>query len=284
MRRVANYYCWLVFALAGLGSPVNAVEEKTGDLAEAAQNPIASMISLPFQNNTYFGIGPDNDTANALLIQPVYPISLSKDWNVITRAIVPLIYIEGFHETDPERPNAQIDVDSKFGLGDINLTGYFSPKKSLGPGGGEFTWGVGPSITLDSSTSDEIGSEKWSAGLALVGVFIKKPWVAGALFRQLWSFAGNSDRENVNQFLVQPFVNYNLAKGWYLASSPVITANWDKDSSDRWSVPVGGGFGRIFRIGKQPVNAQFQSFYNVEKPDFGEDWSLRFQFTFLFPK
>ena len=87
MRRATSYYCGLVFALGGLISPVNAAEEKTGDLAEAAQNPIASMISLPFQNNTYFDIGPDNDTANALLIQPVYPMSLSKDWNVITRAI-----------------------------------------------------------------------------------------------------------------------------------------------------------------------------------------------------
>ncbi len=274
----------LGFALAGLSSPVYADKKENGDLAEAAQNPIASMISLPFQNNTYFGIGPDDITANSLLIQPVYPISLSKDWNVITRAIIPLIYVEGFHATNPELQNAQIDVDSTFGLGDINLTAYFSPKKLLGVGGGKFTWGVGPSLTLDSATSDEIGSEKWSAGPAAVGVFMKKPWVAGALFRQLWSFAGNDDREDVSQFLMQPFVNYNLSKGWYLVSSPVITANWEKDSSNTWSVPIGGGFGRIFNIGKQPVNTQVQGFYNVVEPDGGEDWSLRFQFTFLFPK
>ena len=284
MKRNVARTLTMGFALSALSSPGYVAETKTGDLAEAAQNPIASMISLPFQNNTYFGIGPDDITANALLIQPVYPISLSKDWNVIARAIIPLIYVEGFHATNPEVPNAQIAVDSTFGLGDINLTPYFSPKKLLDLGGGKFTWGVGPSLTLNSSTSAEIGSEKWSAGPAAVGVFMKKPWVAGALVRQLWSFAGSDDREDVSQFLLQPFVNYNLSKGWYLASSPVITANWKKDSSNRWSVPLGGGFGRIFKIGKQPVNAQVQAFYDVAKPDFGNDWSLRFQFTFLFPK
>jgi hypothetical protein len=284
MRRNVARILTLGFALGCLSSPGDAAEKKTGDLAAAAQNPIASMMTLPFQNNTYFGIDPDNRTANSLLIQPVYPISLSKDWIVITRAIVPLIYIEGFHSTDPEVPNAQINADSAFGLGDINFTAYFSPKQLLGLGGGEFTWGVGPSITLDSSTDDDIGSEKWSAGPGLVGVFIKHPWVAGALFRQLWSFAGNDNREDVSQFLMQPFINYNLSKGWYLVSSPIITANWKKDSSNTWSIPVGGGFGRIFKIGNQPVNAQVQSFYNMVKPDGGADWSLRFQFTFLFPK
>ena len=263
---------------------LSATRAKAGDLAEAAQNPIASMISLPLQNNTYLGIDPDDTTANALLIQPVYPISFSKDWNVIFRAIVPLIYVEGFHSTDPEVPNAQIDVDRAFGLGDINLTPYFSPKKLLDLGGGRFTWGVGPSLTLNSSTNDEVGSEKWSAGPAAVGVFMKKPWVAGALVRQLWSFAGSGDREDVNQFLLQPFVNYNLPEGWYLVSSPVITANWQKDSSNRWSIPLGGGFGRIFEIDKQPVNAQVQGFSDVAKPEFGYDWSLRFQFSFLFPQ
>jgi hypothetical protein len=284
MRRNFAQIVTLGLALGGFSSLGYAADDKSSSLAEAAQNPIASMISLPFQNNTYFGIGPDNTTANALLIQPVYPVSLNKDWNVIGRAIVPLIYVEGFSATDPQVPNAQFNVDSTFGLGDINLTPYFSPKKLLDLGGGKFTWGVGPSLTLNSSTSADIGSEKWSAGPAAVGVFMKKPWVAGALVRQLWSFAGSDDRDEVNQFLLQPFVNYNLQKGWYLVSSPVITANWQKDSSNRWSIPLGGGVGRIFKIGKQPVNAQIQGFYNVAEPDFGDDWSLRFQFTFLFPK
>ena len=111
-----------------------------------------------------------------------------------------------------------------------------------------------------------------------------KPWVYGALVRQLWSFAGESNRKDVSQFLIQPFVNYNMAKGWYLVSSPVITANWEADSDNRWMVPMGGGFGKIFRIGKQPMNASVQSFYHIEHPDNGPDWSFRAQLQFLFPK
>ncbi len=274
----------LGIAVSGLSTPGNAQGQKTGDLAAAAQNPIASMISLPFQNNTYFDIDPDDETANSTLVQPVLPFSLNENWNVITRAIVPFVYVEGFHASNPHVPNATIDVNSTFGLGDVNLTAYFSPKKLIDVGGGKFTWGAGPSLTMDTSTDDEIGSEKWSAGPGVVGVFIKKPWVVGALFRQLWSFAGEDDRDDVSQFLMQPFVNYNLSKGWYLVSSPVITANWEADSDDTWSVPVGGGAGRIFKIGKQPVNAQTQAFYNAVAPDGGPDWSLRFQLTFMFPQ
>lgn len=241
------------------------------------------MISLPIQNNTFFGIGPDDTTANTTLIQPVLPISLSEDWNVILRAIVPLVYVEGFDAANPYVPNATIGIDDTFGLGDINLTGYFSPKALIDLSGGKFTWGVGPSLTIDSATEKEIGSEKWSAGPGVVGVFMKKPWVVGSLFRQLWSFAGDDDRKDVNQLLIQPFVNFNLPDNWYLVSSPVITANWSNDSDNRWTVPVGGGFGKIFTIGGQPMNAQTQAFWFADAPDAGPDWALRFQLTFLFP-
>lgn len=106
----------------------------------------------------------------------------------------------------------------------------------------------------------------------------------GSLVRQLWSFAGDSDRQDVSQLLIQPFVNYNMADGWYLVSSPIVTANWKADSDNTWTVPVGGGFGKIFRIGNQPINAQLQGFYNVEHPQFGPEWIMRFQLQFLFPK
>ena len=109
-------------------------------------------------------------------------------------------------------------------------------------------------------------------------------WVIGGLARHLWSFAGDDDRQEVNQTLIQPFVNYNLDDGWYLVSAPIITANWSASSGNRWLVPIGGGGGRVFTIGKQPINAGLQGYYNVERPDFGAEWSLRFQVTFLFPK
>jgi hypothetical protein len=110
------------------------------------------------------------------------------------------------------------------------------------------------------------------------------PFVLGGLIRQLWSFAGDGDRQDVSQMLIQPFLNYNLEEGWFLVSAPIITANWEADSGDRWTVPIGGGAGRVFRIGTQAVNSSLQSYYNVEKPEFGPDWSFRFQVAFLFPK
>ncbi len=123
------------------------------------------------------------------------------------------------------------------------------------------------------------------AGPAAVVLTMRAPWVFGILGQNIWSFAGDGDRDDVNQMLVQYFVNYNLPNGWYLTSSPIITANWEADSDNTWTVPFGGGFGRLFRIGKLPVNTQVQAYYNVEKPDdLGPDWTLRFQVQFLFPK
>jgi hypothetical protein len=270
-----------VALLAGLltldAATAVAQNASTSDLAKAAQNPVANMISLPLQNNTYFGIGPGDDTANVLNIQPVIPVSVG-DWNVINRVIAPIIYLPDLTQGIDVLPEG-IDGGSAFGLGDINYSAYLSPSVP-----GKVIWGVGPSLTLPTATEDELGSEKWSAGPAAVALITPKPWVAGVLVRQLWSFAGDSDRKDVSQFLLQPFVNYNLEEGWYLTSSPVITANWEADSDDRWTVPVGGGVGKLFRVGRQPVNTSLQAYYNVETPAFGPDWTLRFQVQFLFPK
>ena len=264
----------LILAL-GLPSPSSAQE--SGDLAKAAQNPVAAMISLPFQNNTFFGVGPNDDTANVLNIQPVIPFTLG-DWNIINRTILPLIYLPDVTSGLPELPDG-VNRGDTFGLGDINHSVYFSPANS-----GPVIWGVGPSLTLPTATDDNIGSKKWSAGPAAVALAQPGPWVVGGLVRQLWSFAGDGDRQDVSQLLIQPFVNYNMDQGWYLVSSPIVTANWEADSDDTWTVPVGGGFGKIFRIGTQPINAQLQGFYNVEHPQFGPEWIMRFQLQFLFPK
>jgi hypothetical protein len=247
------------------------------DLAAAAQNPIAAMVSLPFQNNTFFRTGPDNDTANVLNIQPVIPFDLG-GWNVITRTIIPVIYLPSVTDSLPDLPSAGTSGDN-FGLGDINFSAYFSPVST-----GSFTWGIGPSLTLRTATSGRLGTQKWSAGPAAVALVTAKPWVAGTLVRQLWSFAGDDDRDEVNQTLVQPFVNYNMADGWYLVTSPVITVNWEADRDNATMLPIGGGVGRVFTVGSQALNAQVQAFYNAVRPDFAPQASLRLQLTFLFPK
>jgi hypothetical protein len=245
-------------------------EDPQEELAKAAQNPVADLISLPFQNNTNFGYGPDDDIQNVLNIQPVIPFHLNENWNLITRTIAPLIY----------QPEVVEDTGDEFGLGDINFTAFFSPKR---PTKG-IIWGAGPIFVFPTATDEKLGSEKWSAGPSAVALTVQGPWLYGALINNVWSFAGDDDRDNVNAMLIQPFVNYNLPDGWYLSSSPIITANWEADNDDTWLVPVGGGVGKIFRIGNQPMNAQMQAFYNVEKPAVVGDWTLRFQLQFLFPK
>jgi hypothetical protein len=265
----------LAAALLPLASAAHAQDQ--ADLAKAAQNPVAAMISLPFQNNTLFGVGPDDDVANVLNIQPVIPFTVG-DWNIINRTIVPLIYLPDVTSGLPELPEG-VNGGSTFGLGDINTSFYLSPAKP-----GPIIWGIGPSLTVPTATDENIGSEKWSAGPAAVALAQPGPWVIGSLIRQLWSFAGDGDRKNVSQLLIQPFVNYNMADGWYLVSAPIITANWNADSDNRWTVPAGGGFGKIFKIGSQAINAQLQGFYNVEHPQYGPEWTLRFQLQFLFPK
>lgn len=279
-RSVARDFLLAAAALAAIALPVGVQaqdQNSAADLAKAAQNPVAAMISLPFQNNTFFGIGPDNKTANVLNIQPVVPFTVG-DWNIINRTIAPLIYLPDLTSGLPEVPDG-VNEGSTFGLGDINTTFYFSPATP-----GKFIWGVGPSLTVPTATDENIGSEKWSAGPAAVVLAQPGPWVVGSLVRQLWSFAGDGARQDVSQLLIQPFVNYNFEGGWYAVSSPVITANWKADSDNTWTVPVGGGLGKIFRIGGQAMNAQVQSFYNVESPKNGPDWSLRLQLQFLFPK
>ena len=251
------------------------------DLAKQAQNPIANMISLPFQNNTNFGIGPDEDgVQNILNIQPVVPFSLSENFNLITRTILPIVTQPDFY-TGGE--------GTITGLGDISLSTFLSPTKSS-----KLTWGVGPMFLFPTATDgflgaqspsggESLGADKWGAGLSLIGLVMPGKWVLGSLISNVWSFAGSGDQD-INLFNWQYFINYNLPKGWYLTSAPIITANWEADSDNTWTIPFGGGFGKLFSIGKQPINAQLSAYYNVEKPDFGPDWQLRFQIQFLFPK
>jgi hypothetical protein len=262
---------------ATIALPSAALAQGEADLAKASQNPVAAMISLPFQNNAFFGIGPDDEVANVLNIQPVIPVNLGP-LNLINRTIVPLIYLPDLTAGLPELPEG-VSGGSTFGLGDINYTGWLSPAA-----GGPVTWGIGPSISIPTATDEKLGTEKWSAGPSAVVVAQPGPFVLGGLVRQLWSFAGDGDRQDVSQMLIQPFLNYNLEEGWFLVSAPIITANWEAASDDRWTVPVGGGGGRVFRIGTQALNATLQAYYNVEAPEFGPDWSLRFAITFLFPK
>ena len=246
-----------------------------GDLAAKTQNPVGAMYSLPFKFT--FDYGAENGEASFLNIQPVIPVTIG-DWNLINRVIMPLIDTPGMVTGTPEIPTP-IQGDGATGLGDINYSVFLSPAEP-----GSVIWGVGPSIMMDTATDDQLGSGKWSAGPTAVILVQPKPWTLGLLGRQLWSYAGDSDRGDVSQLLLEPFINYNLDEGWYLISDMIITAKWEADSGNQWTVPVGGGFGKMFEIGSQKMNTKLEAYYNVENPDGAPDWSFGWTLQFLFPR
>jgi len=238
-----------------------------GDLANKIQNPIANLISVPFQNNTDFGIGPDNRARNTLNIQPVIPVSLNENLNLITRTIIPIM----------SQPVGK--TDSKFGLGDVSLSLFLTPAKP-----GKLIYGGGVALGLPTATDPYLGSEKWTAGPAIVLLVQPKGWTIGTILQNTWSYAGTDNRGDVNFFYSQIFAVKNLEKGWYINSAPIITANWEAPSGEQWTVPLGAGVGKLFRLGKLPINAQAGYYVNIEKPTGGPDSQLRVQATLLFPK
>lgn len=250
-------------------------EEKGGDLRSAVQNPISSLISLPFKFT--FDYGAENGEASFLNIQPVLPVTVG-DWNLVNRVIAPLVDTPGQVTGLPGIPNP-VRGDGATGLGDINYSLFFSPVKY-----DKWIWGAGPSITFPTATDRQLGSGKWSAGPTAVALTQPKWGSMGLLVRQLWSFAGDANRRSVSQLLVEPFVNYNLDKGWFLITDMVVTANWLADSDNRWTIPVGGGIGRVFKVGNQPINSRLEAYYNVVRPDGAPDWQVSFTWQFLFPK
>jgi hypothetical protein len=256
---------------------VIAAEAGGDDLRAKAQNPVSSMYSLPLKLMLDFG-APD-DEAVFFNVNPVLPVTVG-DWNLVNRIIIPaIVSVDGFIGGTPDIPEGAPSEDRETGLGDINYSLYFSPADAKG-----MIWGLGPSINLPTANKDQLGSGKWSGGAAGVVLLQPKWGTYGGLIRQLWSFAGDGDRADVNQFLIEPFLNYNLDGGWYLILDPIITANWDAPSSQRWTVPVGGGLGKLFSIGKQTINSRLEAYYMIERPDNAPDWQLIFTWQFLFPK
>ena len=237
----------------------------------------APCTACPLKLTMDFG-APDG-SAYFFNINPVIPVTVG-DWNLINRALIPaVVSVDGFIQGTPGIPEGVPSKDRKTGLGDINYSLFFSPAKAS-----KFIWGLGPSINLPTASKDQLGSGKWSTGPTGVLLIQPKWGTYGGLVRQLWSFAGDDDRPSVNQMLVEPFINYNLDGGWYLISDMILTANWNASSSQRWTVPLGGGVGKLFKIGNQPINSRLEAYYNVVTPDAGPDWQVVFTFQFLFPK
>lgn len=256
--------------LCSMGYAQEKAEQSASDLAKKTQNPVADLISLPLQYNTFFETGPKAKTQNSLLIQPVVPMSFNEDWNFIARTIIPLL-------AQPPMIDGQ---NRNHGLANVQFQGFFSPKEGVG----DWIVGLGPYLEFptNSGPDNRFGSDNWSVGPAFIALKMDGPWVYGGLVTQLWSYAGNDSE--VNLTAIQPFLNYNMEGGWYLSSAPTITANWSATSSQRWTIPIGGGIGKVLQIGKQPVNASVKAYHNLEAPASGADWQMQFQVQLLFPK
>jgi hypothetical protein len=261
----------MAVACGALVSVSARAEMSSEELAKLAQNPVGNLISLPFQNNTNLNYGPLKKTQNILNIQPVIPIEVNADWNVITRTIFPVI----------SQPPLFSGDDRINGFGPTQFSAFLSPAK---PEGGVI-WGAGAIAQIPTTSDSALGAYRWGFGPTFVLLHLAHgdPWVYGFLVNNVWS-VGNGAGGSYNNFLLQPFLNYNFPDGTYLTSAPILTADWKADSGNQWTVPLGGGIGHIFHFGKLPVNTQISGYYNVVKPDFGPNWQIRAQVQLMFPK
>ncbi len=188
----------------------------------------------------------------------------------ITRTIVPVV----------SQPPLFAGDDRVNGIGPAQLSAFLSPANPKG-----IIWGAGAIAQIPTTSDSALGSYRWGFGPTFVLLKLEKgdPWVYGVLVNNVWS-VGNGAVGSYNNFLLQPFVNYNFPNGTYLTSSPILTADWKADSGNQWTVPIGGGIGHIFHLGRLPVNTQIGAYYNVVRPDFGPNWQIRAQVQFMFPK
>ena len=240
--------------------------QSASDLAKLKQDPVSGLRQVILQAQVSPDMPGSGKTAGNYSVQPVWPFSINEDWKVITYTILPVVQLPG-------APGE----DSTVGLGDKLVNLLFAPKKP-----GAVVWGAGPTIMLPTRTDPALGSDRLGLGPAGVVFYAQDAWSAGMVLQNVWSLGGDGANE-VNTLAAQYIFNYNLADGWFLMSNATITRNWLADSDNGWIVPVGGGAGKIFNIGKQPVSLSVQAFDNVVTPDGGPDWSVMTQFTFLFP-
>ena len=245
-------------------SASSTVRPSVEELTKLKQNPVSGLKQIGLQTSLYPGFPDSGDTSGIYSLQVVWPFSLNEDYRLISYTIAPVIHLPA---TD--------GLDSETGLGNTLINLYVSPKKT-----GAWVWGLGPSVALPTRTDSELGSDRTSLGPAGILFYQQETWSAGVVVQNAWSLGG-SDENKVNAFGAQYIFNYNLPDGWSLYSNSTITADWEATSSERWTVPVGGGVSRLFYAGEVPLELAFQSFYNVVAPEDGPDWSVNIQFSVI---
>ena len=269
MTSVGNVYGLIALAL-GAGSA--AAQESDLELAKKLANPIASLISVPFDFGYNQGYGSEDGEQLALSIQPVIPITLNEDWNVISRTILPVIWQDNIAGRSGEQ----------FGLGDTLQSLFFSPSAPLDVGIGNLTWGAGPVISIPTGTDDLLGSGKLGLGPTGVALIQSGPWTYGALVNHVWSVAGEGGRDDVNASFIQPFLVYTTPTAWGFGLQTESAYDWE---TEQWSVPINPFINKLTPIGNQKVQFQLQGRYWADSPRGGpEDLGVSFKITFLFPR
>jgi hypothetical protein len=259
-------------ALLFVGQMSASAEEpaSAAALAQELQNPVANLISVPYQFNYDQDIGVADGDRVTLNVQPVIPISISDDWNLISRTILPLI----------SQSDIAGDSGDQTGTGDILQSAFFSPKAPTSNG---WILGAGPVFLLPTASDDLLGGEKWGAGPTAVALKQDGPLTLGLLSNQVWSYAGDDDRKTVNSTFLQPFIGYTTPEAWSFTMNTESTYDW---TDNQWSVPINAVVSKVVKIGNQPVSIGGGPRYWVDSPDATgpEGWGGRFFVTFLFPK
>lgn len=253
-------------------SPLKAQEAPSSaaaaELAKKLSNPIAALISVPFQNNFDFGAGPAGDGFQYRLnVQPVVPISLNEEWNLISRTIVPYVYQEDV-----------IGTSSQSGLSDTVQSIFFSP---VAPTASGWIWGVGPVLLIPTATDDRLGADQWGAGPTAVMLKQKNGWTYGALANHIWDFAGEDNGIRINATFLQPFTSFTTKKHTTYTVNTESTYDWE---ASQWTVPLNASIAQLVKVGKTPVQFQAGVRYYAEGPSNGPDWGLRLSATLLFPR
>lgn len=253
------------------------------ELNKKLTNPVSSIWSLSFQQNNYYLEDPGEWNSN-LQFQPVLPVALTKDWNLITRPVFQLFNSTPYPsvQMDPATLQPQVKTERTTGFGDTTLLEMLSPSPDLV---GNWLLGLGPTFIFPTATTDHTGQGKWQAGPGAVVGYLSHKWILGAFVQNWTSFGGDNDRPDTNQMNLQPIAAYFFGEGWSIGYSGNVLANWKADSDNVWTVPIGMALSKVVKFGRLPVKMGLAAQYMPIHPDeYGQQWNIQLQIVPVIPK